>query len=80
MARHLSAKIESSVRLSGRLAGHILSWHLLPPFGLSQILPVSFFLAVAALCSLLGPPVVRPLRQVVINLPDQGGQLWSMVP
>ena len=40
---HLSAKMDSSVRVSGRLAGHIMGWHLLLPFGPSQILPVSFW-------------------------------------
>ena len=39
---HLSAKMDSSVSVSGRLAGHIMGWHLLPPFGPSRILPVSF--------------------------------------
>ena len=87
VACYLSAKMDSSVRVSGRLAGHILGWCLLPPFGLSQILPVGccwfvclFVCLFAALCSLLGPPVVRQLRQVIINFPGQGGQFWSMVP
>ena len=30
---HLSVKIVSSARISGRLAGHIMGWHLLPSFG-----------------------------------------------
>ena len=41
VACYLSAKMDSSVRVSGRLAGHILGWCLLPPFGLSHILPNS---------------------------------------
>ena len=70
---HLSAKTESSVRVSGRLAGHIMGWHLLPLLGPSQII-------LAALCSLLGPPVVKQLMQAVLILPGEGGQFWSMVP
>ena len=52
--RHMNvlAKMDSRVRASGRLAGHMISWHLLPPFGPSLILPVS---------SLLEPPVAIPL-------------------
>ena len=87
VACYLSAKMDSSVRVSGRLAGHILGWCLLPPFGLSHILPNSpswlllvFFFFFSALCSLLGPPIVRQLRQVIINFPGQSGQFWSMVP
>ena len=38
---HLSAKMDSSED-SGRLVGHIMGWRLLPPFGPSLILPVSF--------------------------------------
>ena len=52
-----------------------------PSFWPLPDLPVSFFFFfAAALCSLLGPPVVRQLRQVIINFPGQGGQFWSMVP
>lgn len=29
---HLSVKIVSRVRISGRLAGHSMGWHLLPSF------------------------------------------------
>ena len=39
---HLSAKMDSSEKDSGRLIGH-MDWHLLPPFGPSRILPVSFW-------------------------------------
>ena len=39
---HCSAKMDFSRKDSGRLAGHIIGWHVFPPFGLSQILPVSF--------------------------------------
>ena len=42
----LSVKMRSRVRVSGRLAGSIVSWCLLPPFGLSQILPVGGRLSV----------------------------------
>ena len=37
---HLSAKMVSSARLSGRWAGHIMDWYLLPPLGPSWILLV----------------------------------------
>ena len=30
-------------------------------------------------CSVSGPPVVRQLMQVVITVPHQGWQFWSMV-
>ena len=36
---HLSVSMVSSKRISGRLAEYIMGWHLLPPFGSSQILP-----------------------------------------
>ena len=38
----LSAKMDSSVRVSGRWAGHSTGWHRLLPCGPSRILPVSF--------------------------------------
>ena len=39
---HLSAMMDSGMTVSGRLA-YIMGWHLLPPFGPSQILLVKFF-------------------------------------
>jgi len=48
------------------------------PFSPSWILPVSFLLAAPP--SLLGPPVVRQLRQVVIIVPGQGGWFRSTTP
>ena len=48
--KHLSAKVNSSVRVSGRLAGRIMDSCLLSPFGPSRILP----------------PFVRQLMQAVI--------------
>ena len=33
---HLSVEMDSSVRVSRRLAGHIMGWHLLPPFVTDQ--------------------------------------------
>ena len=39
---HLSDKMDSSKKDSERLSGHIMGWCLLPPFGLAQILLVSF--------------------------------------
>ena len=38
---HLSAKVDSSLRIPGRLA-HTMGWDLLPHFGSSRILLVSF--------------------------------------
>ena len=40
---HLSDKMGSSEKDSGWLVGYIIGWHLLPPFGPFQILPVSFW-------------------------------------
>ena len=34
--------MDSSLRVSGRLTGHIMDWSLLSPLGPSHILPVSF--------------------------------------
>ena len=39
---HLSAKMDSSMRISQRLVGHIMAWHLLLPCGPTRILLVSF--------------------------------------
>ena len=47
----------SSVRVSGRLAGHIMGWCLSPPFGPSHVLLTGGSLSV--LCSLSGSPGVR---------------------
>ena len=58
----LSVKFDSSVRISGRLVRHGVGWHLLPHFGLSWILPVGFGSSLSVLCSLLGPPVVSPVK------------------
>lgn len=69
---HFPAKMDSRVRVSGRLVGHIMDWHLLLPLGPSQIL------SEAALCSLSGPSVVRQLMQVVIIVPGQGRQLHGV--
>ena len=73
----LSAMMDSGMTVSGGLA-HIIEWHLLPPFGSSKILLISF----------LGqhpvpyqdPPGVRQLIQVVIVLSGQGGWFSSVVP
>ena len=54
---HFSAKMNSSVMVSGRLAGHIVGWHLLPPIGPSHILQAGGSLSVP--CSLPGSSVVR---------------------
>ena len=54
---HLSVKMEYSAGVSGSLAGHIMGWCVLLPFGPSQILPAGGSLSVP--CSLPGPPVVR---------------------
>ena len=70
---HLSVKMFPSTSVLGRLAGHLMGWRLLPPFGPSQIFRVSF--PVAAPCPLSGQ-----LMQVVIFMPGQGGQFRSLVP
>ena len=73
---HLSAKIDSSKKDFGRLVRHT-DWYLLPPFGPSRILLVSFR---QQSCSLPGPLVARQLMQVVIIVPAQGEQVQSTVP
>ena len=60
---HLSAKLDSSVRVSGRLVGCMVSSFLFVP---SQILPVR------NTTFLIRPPLARQLRQVVIVMPGQG--------
>ena len=62
--KHLSAKVNSSVRVSGRLAGHIMGSCLLSPFGPSRILP----------------PFVRQLMQAVIWCLAKADNFLSMVP
>ena len=65
LCTHLSAQLDSSVRVSGRLVGCMVSSLLFVP---SQILPVrnsTFFIRL---------PVARQLRQVVIIMPGQGRQ------
>ena len=54
-----------------------VGWHVPPPFSPSWILLVSFPLAAPP--ALLGPPVVRQLRQVII-MPGQGGWFRSTAP
>ena len=57
---HLSAKMGSSAKDSGRLVRQYVGWCLLPPFGLSQILLVSFWQQHhIPYHSTTGPPVVR---------------------
>ena len=46
------------------------------PFDLSRTLLVGGGLLVP--CSLLGPPVVKQLRQMVSMLPGQGGRFQSV--
>lgn len=55
----LSTKMDPREKVSGRLAGHVVVWHLLLPLGSSQIPPVSF--PWKHPYSLLGPPVVKQL-------------------
>ena len=68
----ISVKADSSVRISGKLAGYIMGWHLLPHFGHSRILLVGFGSSLSVLCFLPGPPVVRQLMQAVIIMTGQG--------
>ena len=49
--------------------------HVVFPFDLSRPLPVGGGLLV--LCSLPGPPVIKPLMQMVTVVPGQGGLLQS---
>ena len=68
---HLSAKMDSSTKDSGRLV--ISSLPVAPPKS-------SWLFFRAALCSLSGPPAVRQLLQVVLVVLGQGWQFRSMVP
>ena len=67
--RHCSAKMDSSKEDSGRLVGHVASPDL------SQILPVDGGLLVP--CSLLRPPVIKYLIQMVTVVHSQGAQFQS---
>lgn len=68
---HLSDKMDSSAKDSGRLV--VSSHPLAPP-------KISLLVFREALCSLLGPPVVRQLMQVAILMPGQHGQFQPKVP
>ena len=68
---YFSAKMDSSTKDSGRLV--ISSLPVAPPKS-------SWLFFRAALCSLLGPPAVRQLLQVVLVVLGQGWQFRSMVP
>ena len=52
--------------------------HVVSPFDLSQTLPVGGGLLVP--CSLVGPPVVKQLSQMVTMVPGQGGQFQCVPP
>ena len=60
------------------MAVRILShgWTRSVIFDLSETLPVGGGLLV--LCSLLGPPAIKQLMQMVTMVPDQGGQFQSV--
>ena len=63
----LPDNMESSTKVSGRLAEHIMGLCLLPPFGPSQIiLPYGSLLVP---CSLSGSPIEKELKQAVIIMP-----------
>ena len=68
---HLSAKMASSAKDSGRLV--VSSLLLAPPKS-------SWLVFKAAPCPISGLPVVRPLMQVAIIVLGQGGQFQSLVP
>ena len=48
--------------------------HMVSPVDLSRTLPLGGGLLVP--CFLLGPPVIKQLKQVVTRVPDQGGWLY----
>ena len=50
--------------------------HVVSPFDLFQTLPLGGGLLVP--CSLLGPPVVKQVMQMVTMMPGQGGQFQSV--
>lgn len=60
----LQAKMDSSVRVSGRLAKTYYKLHLFTLLAPPNSSPSYFSMAVP--CSLLRPPVVRQLKQVII--------------
>ena len=64
--------MDSSKKDSGRLVGHVASPDL------SQILPVGGGLLVP--CSLLRPPVIKYLIQMVTVVHSQGAQFQSVFP
>ena len=72
---HLAAKMNSSARASGRLAG-ISS----PPSSFWPLPNSPHEFSVAAPCSLSGPPAVTHLVQVAIILAGKGRQFRSAVP
>lgn len=69
---HLSAKTDSSAKVSGRLAGLITGWHLPPSFGLSPRLTTSPTCASGGAMPLTAS--VRQLRLLCLS-PNQGPSL-----
>ena len=53
-----------------------VDWHVMSPFDLSRTLPVGGGLLVPY--SLPGPPVIKPLMQMVTKGPGQGGRFQSV--
>ena len=76
---YLSPKMDSSKKSPGILAGQYCGGASPPSFWPLQNFPHVRFWG-AALCSWLGPPVVRQLMQAVIIMPDQDMWFWSMIP
>lgn len=71
--------MDSRARVPGRLAGHIMSWHLLPSFAPTPT-EFSWLVLAAASSSLLVPRIVKQLMKIVLNMPGQGGWFHSAVP
>ena len=63
--------------------GFLGGWQDILWAGVSSLLlappEFSWLFLVAALCSLLGPPVMRQLMQAVFLVPSQGGQFRSII-
>ena len=71
--------MDSGARVPERLVGHIMGWHLLPPFAPPST-EFSWLVLAAAFCSLSVHPIVRQLMQIVLSMPAQGGWFHSLVP
>ena len=75
---HLSSKMDSSVKDSGRLAGHIMGWRLRPLVAPPESSQLVF--GGGSIMVLIRPPAVTQVMHVVIIVPGQGSGFFQQFP